>query len=224
MKKNILTFIVINLAILGAFGQEKTFGLMGGGTYYNGELNPRMVFTSPGFTGGILFRHNFPNNRVSLRFNANYIKIQGADSLSKNTYQLRRNHSFVREFWDLGMQVEMNFLKFDPEAVKKYYFTPYLSAGLVYMIMPTEQGYLNFGVPIALGMKYAVTPKFVIGLEWSYRWTLQDEMDDLQDDNFQQNLQKQMSHNPDADWYSLARVFFTFRLSKRTKSCPAYSY
>ncbi len=219
--KKILINLVLLFSAIGLFAQEGSLGLFAGGAYYIGELNPRSIMYMPSPAFGILYRHNF-NKRWTLRFEGNYTTLKGDDANSDNTYQQQRGYSFSNKTWDIGASIELNFFDFETEDIYEDYFSPYITTGLLLSIVPDAETPFEVAVPIGLGFKYALTEKITAGLEWNYRWTNSDQIDGLESDDFL-NVSKQMSYNPDTDWYSFFGVIVTFQIFKEDIACPAFN-
>ncbi len=219
--KKLLSIIIFSLFFVVAINaQEGNIGAFVGLSYYNGEINPQKVLFMPSPAYGIMYRHNI-NDRWALRFQADYSNIQASDAKSKNSYQQIRNYSFNNVYYDLGMQVELNFMQYDKKEFTTEYFTPYISTGIYLSYMPTTETMLFASVPIEFGMKYALTKKITIGALWSYRWTSSDEVDALAPDPVPFSS-KQHSYNPNKDLISFVGVFLTVSLFKEHIFCPAY--
>ena len=218
--KKILPIIIFSLLSVFIYAQEGNLGAFVGLSYYNGEVNPQKVLFMPSPAYGIMYRHNV-NDRWALRFQADYSIIQGSDAKSKNSYQQIRNYSFSNTYYDLGMQVELNFMQYDKKEFMTEYFTPYISTGVYLSYMPTTETPLFVSVPIEFGMKYALTKKITIGALWSYRWTSSDEVDALAPDPTPLRT-KQNSYNPNKDLISFMGVFMTVSLFREHIFCPAY--
>ena len=221
--KKIFLIIVVTIFYFGTNAQEGNLGLSAGAGYYNGELNQRNVLYMPSPAFGLLYRHNF-DERWSLRMGVNYFTLKGDDSRSENSYQTTRGHSFSKTVWDLGPQIEFNFKDYSKEKYTTDYFSPYISTGLLLIIVSDVEKPFEIAVPLAIGFKYAVTQKITAGLEWSYRWTNSDEVDGLRRDNLLSSTDPQRSYNPNSDWYSFIGAFFTFQVFKETSTCPSYSF
>jgi hypothetical protein len=76
----------------------------------------------------------------------------------------------------------------------------------------------HFSVPFGLGAKYMVSQNATIGFEWGFRKTFRDNIDGVV--NPGGTLDKSSTNN--ADWYSFAGFFITFRLFNKGKECPVY--
>ena len=93
MKKVIFQLIISLLAFNSISAQVKEFGLFLGGAYYRGELN-KSHFGQTDLSLGAIFKKDFPNDRVSLRFQLMYNRVQGDDFKSGVVQQINRNLSF----------------------------------------------------------------------------------------------------------------------------------
>ncbi|MBN2891843.1 MAG: hypothetical protein JXL97_08255 [Bacteroidales bacterium] len=221
--KKIIISIAFVLFFFGLSAQEGNLGIFAGTSYYNGEVYQRSILQSPSLALGILYRHNF-DDRWSLRIGANYSTLKGRDANVNNSYQNTRKYSFSTVVWDLGPQVEFNFMKYDKDQYYSYYFTPYLTTGVLLCVLPDAQRTFEVAVPVGFGFKYAVSHTVTAGMEWSYRWTNSDEIDGLIDDNLSLINNVQLSYNPDTDWYSFIGAFVTVRVFKDENTCPAFMF
>jgi hypothetical protein len=219
MKKIILltTFLLL---IIGIKAQEGNIGIMAGVAYYNGEVNPQKLFYMPSPAFSVIYRHNF-NDRYSLRFQGDYSTVQGNDAKSSNAYQQWRNYSFKNTIWDIGFQLELNFMDYNKNYLKTKYFTPYISTGVYMTYEPQSEIPIFVSIPIEFGFKYAINKQVTAGIQWDYRWNNSDYVDGLKPDVYTSST-KQLSYNPDMDLISFAQVFFTVNLFKEDVFCPAY--
>jgi hypothetical protein len=98
-----------------------------GVTYYFGDLNSNFRLNHPGIGFGAIGRYNF-NERISLKFGANYGHIEASDSESPNPVEQRRNLNFRSVLFDGSAQLEFNFLPliYSDESSR---FAPYVFAG-----------------------------------------------------------------------------------------------
>jgi hypothetical protein len=171
-------------------------GILGGVTYYVGDLNPSMPFrlSKPAF--GIMYRQNF-NTRVSLRVHGIRGTVAGDDAISKANPE--RGINFESQITEAGLQLEINFLEyfigsrmhsitpyiFGGAAV--FFFEPYGNVhGSVVALQPlTTEGQSKpynlyaFSVPFGLGVKYSLSKLIGVGAEWGMRKTLTDYLDDV---------------------------------------------
>lgn len=207
--RSIRVFLLLCLlAVVGSFKAQTpqpSLGVMGGGSYYIGELNPQEHFgegTNAG--GGLLYRHPL-NKRFLLRTHLFYGKVSGSDSDAGTRYKRNRNLHFRSEIVELAGIVELNF--FEHVIGDDHYFqSPYLFAGLAYFRMNPEARYQGqwyqlqplgtegqgvpgsgrekysldqLSIPFGIGIKANLGEWVTLGLEWGMRKTYTDYIDDV---------------------------------------------
>ncbi len=186
--------------------QYSEFGIMGGVSYYMGDLNPDIPFKKMLPAGGAFYRYNF-NERFSARgtFTAGY--LMGDDAKSKVQSQLDRNLRFESWLFEFSITGEFNFFKYAPGDMD-HFITPFLFGGIaifnfnpraeandgnMYELQPlgTEgQGTVKYAdrkkyslttasIPFGLGVKLNISKTFSVGLEWGMRYTFTDYLDDV---------------------------------------------
>jgi len=176
--------------------QEMDVGILGGGTYYLGELNPgkQFLFTRPAFGG--LLRINL-DNRWAARLNILRGAMAGDDRVSK--VNETRNLRFKSSITEISVIGEFNFLEYFTGS-KINYFSPYLLVGPGYFIFNpkapwdgnyyelndigtegTDNNYKLYGFTaiFGFGFKYSLTNRIGISLEWGMRKTFTDYLDDI---------------------------------------------
>lgn len=189
-----LIFLVLPASVIKA-QKSGDIGLMGGVTYYVGDLNPGMPFRLSKPAYGILYRQNF-NSRVSVRAHGLFGAIEGDDAVSKANPE--RNLNFESKITEAGLQLEINFFEYFIGS-RKHSISPYLFGGVaVFFFKPygnlpsgrtelqplTTEGQnpynlYSFSIPFGLGVKYSVNKHFGVGAEWGMRKTTTDYLDDV---------------------------------------------
>ncbi len=190
-----LLFLVFSTPLIHA-QKSGDFGLLGGVTYYMGDLNPNKPFlmSKPAF--GVLYRQNF-NSRISLRVHGLRGTVAGDDAVSKTNSD--RNLNFESKITEAGVQLEINFFEYFIGS-KLHSISPYIFGGAsVFFFKPygnvagqnaelqplTTEGQSNpyklyaFSVPFGLGVKYSISKLIGLGAEWGMRKTNTDYLDDL---------------------------------------------
>lgn len=186
--------------------QFSEFGLMGGVSYYMGDLNPEIPFKKVLPAGGAFYRYNF-NDRFSARgaFSVGY--LMGDDAKSKVQSQIDRNLRFESWLFEFAITGEFNFFKYAPGDMH-HPITPFLFGGIavfkfnpratasdgnMYELQPlgTEGQGTTFypdrkkyslttaSIPFGLGLKANISKTFSVGLEWGMRYTFTDYLDDV---------------------------------------------
>ncbi|MEW6467468.1 MAG: DUF6089 family protein [Bacteroidota bacterium] len=260
-------------AFAGQSTSNSEFGIFLGGSYYLGELNPNGHFNS--FTqpaGGVIYRYNF-NPRFSVKGNLLFGNIMGDDARSDVPSQITRNYAFKSPINELAAEVEFNFLPFttgDPKTP----FTPYVFGGLaVYKFNPQGQignnwyalqplgtegqgtplssdkkyKLIQMSLPFGVGLKFNIAQRVGVSLEWGFRKTFTDYLDDVSKSYVDpnqlagyngptaayfadtsvntvpgSNVGKQRGDSSTKDWYSFAGIMLTFKLKGRVGQCYSY--
>ncbi|MBR9922007.1 MAG: porin family protein [Bacteroidetes bacterium] len=158
-----------------------------GVSYYFGDLNTSFDLSRPGLSAGVVGRYNF-NERICIKFSANYGSVSADDAESDNPFERARNLSFQSVLADGTAQMEFNFFPYEHGSADNFY-TPYLFAGLtaVYYNPVTEyegelvelrqlgtegqfkgEEYSQVGGGLAYGAGFKI--------DLSYRWSLNFEI------------------------------------------------
>jgi len=143
-KKSILLrrtiLYLLCFAALAGFSQtqrrnyrQKELGFFAGGSYYLGDINPRIHFLSTRPALGIFYRYE-TNYRYAFRFSFNYGSVAGSDSKSLEADQLERNLSFKSNIFELSSVAEFNFVEYRI-GHDKHRFTMFLFAGLGFFLL-----------------------------------------------------------------------------------------
>jgi len=180
-------------------------GILGGVTYYVGDLNPGVPFRMSNPAFGLMYRQNF-NSRISVRAHGLYGSVAGDDAF-RNTNP-ERNLNFESKIYEGGIQLEINFFEYFIGS-KLHPISPYIFGGASVFFFkpygtifnPTEladvsgntvelrplhtEGQDNpynsyaFAIPFGLGIKYSVSKLIGVGAEWGMRRTTTDYLDDV---------------------------------------------
>jgi hypothetical protein len=198
--KRILFFLCIMISSLALRAQKSDeIGIMLGGSYYIGDLNPTKHFSSltrP--AGGIVYRHNF-NMRFAVAGNAYFGSVQGIDARSSSFEQQQRNLSFRSNIYEFAARGEFNFIEYKIGS-DKYQFTPFMFLGVgVFNFNPkasfgnqwvalqplhTEgqaKAYskVQLAIPFGAGVRINLAKRIGLLAEWGMRKTFTDYIDDV---------------------------------------------
>ncbi|MCF8256765.1 MAG: porin family protein [Flavobacteriales bacterium] len=206
MRKSLLvSFLALMLSGTTVFAQYSEVGLLGGISFYMGDLNPDMPFRDVRPAGGLFYRYNF-NDRFSVRAAAHVAYLVGSDASSTDPAQLERNLSFESWLFDFSVTGEFNFFKYAPGDMR-HWITPFLFGGISIFkfnprtelngemwelqplgtegqgttFYPDRQKYslVNAAIPFGLGVKVNISKTFSVGVEWGMRYTFTDYLDDV---------------------------------------------
>ncbi len=231
MRIVILFLLLVNGMSLYA---QKTLegGILAGGHYYLGDINPSRQFHSTQFGGGLFVRQNY-NKRWAVRANLTLGTLSGDDADFSNAYQQTRNIHFNTPLLEIVAQAEFNFLSYKLGSTRHTSpYTPYFASGLGYLLLSNSTTPHNIILPMSVGVKFAIGKKLEIGLEWSFRKTFSDYVDNLSGKEYEQaNMKtpskikyKQIAFLYDKDWYSFAGIFITYKIFQSGSVCKAYDF
>lgn len=199
----IFAFIDHSYSQMNEYVQEGEFGITAGVAHYFGDLNNRGHINRPKIALGGFVRKQF-GNYSSVRLSGHFAKLGYSDIYSNNEYDLRRNLSFNTNIFEIALQGDFNFFKFNPTD-PNYAFTPYATIGIGFFnynpyayyknqkvyLRPLhtegqtfykgrkEYGSMALCFPIGFGVKYAINDKVNISFEISHRFTTTDYIDDV---------------------------------------------
>ncbi len=215
-----ISFILM-LFVGNAFpSDELDVGIFAGSSYYMGNINTSRPFYRPSPALGALLKYNF-NEHYALKMGFNYGQLRADDLDFDNILHQSRQADFVNNFYDFSLQGEFNFTPFKVTIFRKP-FSTFITAGLAYTFIPDGQGpaanYLN--IPFGGGVKYGVSRKVTIGLEWILKKSFTDDIDGVR--SFGQFDTPSLVHNN--DWVSLAGFFITIKPFERRGDCAVYWY
>ncbi len=192
--------------------QTLELGIGLGISAYNGDILPdALSFTKTSALAGQVQISFHLNERWKAQVFYNRGRLKGADA---DFDRHNRNLSFVTNIDELGVRGIFNLIRFDPYGRTGSPFTAYVGTGLtVYhfnpfttniqgqkvflqevgtagQYLPNEQdrprpyNLFQLGIPITMGVSYAVTPQLILGLEVDYRWLFTDYIDDIGPDRY----------------------------------------
>ncbi|MDG1238380.1 MAG: DUF6089 family protein [Flavobacteriales bacterium] len=200
MKKFIFLLFISSVINVGAQVQE--FGFFSGASYYLGDLN-KSHFSQQEVSLGAIYKTDFRNERMSLRFHLMYTKLKAADGQSGNPEQIFRKLSFKSDVIEFGPVLEIDFFPFHPgqnHTDEPDFGSPYFLIGINYMRMNPKTKYSNewielqplmtegqskpyalnqIVIPFGLGIKMNITHHLSFSIEYSMRKTFTDYLDDV---------------------------------------------
>ncbi|TNE54828.1 MAG: hypothetical protein EP338_05780 [Bacteroidetes bacterium] len=183
---------------------KSELGILAGGIYYIGDLNPESHFKNTELTYGAIYRYN-PHSRTAFRSSFMYGIVKASDTDANNDFQRNRNLSFESEIFEFSAGFEFNYLPYKT-GHDRHRFSPYLFAeiGVFHMNPKTEfngelialqdlgtegQGSglssrnfypkVQFNIPIGLGIKASLSKNICFNLEYVLRKTFTDYLDDV---------------------------------------------
>ncbi|MGM9811558.1 MAG: DUF6089 family protein [Muribaculaceae bacterium] len=216
MKKLAVIMLMI-ASMMAAQAQEYRFEAGGaiGMSGYLGDANNANLLKKPGYVAGGLFRYII-NSRMALKANLLTAKISGNSANLANVYPDEQTYAFSSQLYDLGAQFEFNFLNYGigSKYLKLKRISPYLTLGVGATLATGDGDAFTLNVPMGVGVKYKLSERLNIGLEFTMRKTFSDELDGLKDLN---GVTSGFAKN--TDWYSFTMISITYEFSKRCRTC-----
>lgn len=196
-------------------------GMLGASSYY-GDANYTGFLQNTNIMGGILWRYNI-NPRMALKANLAFAKISGNTADGDNRFP-GGDVEFSRNIYDLGVQYECNFFAYGQGATYKgtRRFTPYISGGLGMTYAPEPlKNVFTLNIPLGVGVKYKFAPRWNVGCEMSFRFTVSDDLDVTEETapmlNDPYGIKSSGLKNKDS--YSFLSIFVTYDIAPKYRRC-----
>lgn len=229
MKLSRFSIIFFLMSFFSAYSQHSEIGILGGTSYYVGEINPSIqVINEPNLALGVFYRRN-TSTRYALRFGVNYGKLSATDNITTTKLSDYRNLSFASDLYEGYGILEFNFLPYQINNYRTSSFSPYVFIGAaVFLVEPEVTNNISGltvssgaiiapSIPFGLGVKFNLVQNLGIGIEWGMRKTFTDEIDGLSP-KFTNGYQ--LSNSQNNDWYSILGITLNYKILTKTDHCP----
>ncbi len=202
-------------------GYMVELGLGGGGCFYMGDANSRLYNNTNGVVS-LLARYNV-NPRFSLKAD---LAAAGISGNTDNAYGVLPGDGlkFSRTVYDFGVQAEWGFSGYGMEGWNGCHrLAPYglMGVGMTFAAKPAQNDFgANF--PVGLGLRYKMSERVNIGLEWTMRFSTSDRLDVTQETSDTQLENPFMIKGKgikNKDSYSFTMLYVTFDVFKRPCHC-----
>ena len=223
--KKVVLFSTISIVICAtAVAQEYKYEIGGGLGFssYMGDANKNnpLLELHPAF--GAVFRKNI-DLRWALKANLLTGGISGDTKKFNNVYPENASVEFSRRFYDLGGQIEFNFLPYSDKFpyLQTSKFSPYLAVGLGFTLAPGDNTFFDINLPIGLGVKYMIKNRVNLGLEYSVKKLFSDGFDapDKSGFNLDNPYQLNGSSLKNKDWYTILMFSVTWSFGPNDRKC-----
>ena len=202
----IVALLACNIGFSQTFSRDAEIGIMGGGMNYIGDLNNERLDGKVNLAGSLLFRYDF-HSRWAVQIEALYGNIEGGnpDILPDRNLSFQSNileasitlqfnflpyqtGAFSQRFtpymfWGLGV------FSFNPKTqytdahgeTQWYELQPLCTEGQGLDLYPDREPYdlIQVSMPFGLGLKYRAFKYVTFGLEYGFRKTWTDYLDDV---------------------------------------------
>jgi opacity protein-like surface antigen len=221
--KLVLLFLLFICSTAVAQEYKYELGGMAGMSMYMGDANQNSFFKEWNPSVGVIFRKNL-NFRWALKTDLLYGKVSGDTKNNNNVFPDQARASFSRSFFELGGQMEFNFLPYSDKFayLNTSKVSPYIFTGLGLTLAPGEnQTFFNLNLPIGVGVKYKLRNKINIGIEYSVHRLFGDGFDTPDKNGFNLNNPYQVNNGlfKNKDWYNTLLLSITFEFGLRDGRC-----
>ena len=196
-------------------------GIGGGGSVYMGDVNDRLYRDTNGAVS-IIARYNI-NPRLAVKANLAAAGISGSTDNANGTFPTSYEVRFSRTVYDFGVQAEWGFTGYgiiDWNGTHR--LAPYGLAGLGMSLAPAkEKNDFALCLPIGLGLRYKLSERVNLGMEWTMRFTTSDRLDVNENGDFtlQDPFLIKGKGIKNKDSYSFTMFYLTFDVFKRPCDC-----
>jgi len=152
----LLVLFICTTAVAQEYKYE--IGGMAGMSMYMGDANQTNLFLGLHPAGGLVFRRNF-NFRWALKTDLLAGKISGNTKNTANVFPDHAEYQFSRSFYELGGQMEFNFLPYSDKFayLNTSRISPYLLSGLGFTMAPGKRNFFDFHRFLAPRRRYSLT-------------------------------------------------------------------
>ncbi len=216
-KGRLLSIAVAALLSMGHITAQEYLHEVGaavGTSFYLGDTNATQLYQQVKPAFGAIYRHNI-NYRWAIKGQLLTGGISGDTKLNDNRYPNGANYSFDNQLFDLGVQAEFNFFNYGMgmSYLGTSRIAPYLSFGLG---LVTTGDVWSANIPIGVGLKYKIAPRWNVGIDFSLRKSFTDRLDSNELDD---PYVIESSWLKNTDWYSFTLLTVSYDLGKIKENC-----
>ena len=216
-------FFIMLICFTGttAVAQEYKYeiGGMAGLSMYLGDANQSALLRGFHPAGGLVFRRNF-NFRWALKTDLMAGKVAGNTKNTENVFPNQGEVAFSRSFFELGGQIEFNFLPYSDKFayLNTSKLSPYLLTGLG---VTAASGFGSVNLPLGLGVKYKIKNRVNLGLEYAVHKLFSDSFDapDKSGFNLDNPYKIRSGTFKNKDWYNTLMFSVTWDFGPNDRKC-----
>jgi opacity protein-like surface antigen len=208
-----------------AVAQEYVYEIGGtaGMSMYMGDANQTALLRGFNSTAGFVFRKNI-NFRWALKSDLMIGKVTGNTGNTKNVFPDHAGTSFSRTFFELGSQMEFNFLPYSDKFAYLHTsrISPYVLAGIGVTVAPGDnRTFLSLNLPLGIGVKYKIRNRINLGLEYSVHKLFGDDLDapDSRGFNLDNPYGIKSGLLKNKDWYNTLMFSVTWDFGPNDRKC-----
>ncbi len=223
--KNIFCALsLLFISCITAVAQEYHYeiGGMAGASMYMGDANKNNIFQGWHPSVGAVFRKNI-NFRWALKADLLMGTVSGNTRNTENVFPFDSEASFRRNFYELGGQMEFNFLPYSDKFayLRTSKLSPYLLCGFGLTYASGSDAFFGINIPLGIGLKYKMRNRINLGVEYSFRKLFADDFDAPSKSGFNLDnpYQIKSSKLKNQDWYSLLLFSVTWDFGPNNRKC-----
>lgn len=224
--------ILILFFSIATFGQIHEVGLFVGGANAIADVGSGKYIKPTDVAVGGIYKWN-RSPRHSYRFSAIYTNISGDDLKSTDPRRKERGYTFENNIMELTTGLEFTFLDFDLHDEHNYArkTTPYLFTGVTYLhydalyLTPQKtiekyNSHNTFAIPMTVGIKTALTKRFILAFEVSARYAFTDDLDGSNPVRDKEEYESLKFGNTNSnDWYVFTGFTLTYTFGRNPCFC-----
>lgn len=224
MKRLFLFVFILCFSKLNA--QINEIGVFLGGSNFIGDVGKTTYIAPNEPAFGILYKWN-RSPRHAYRFSIIHSTLSANDLESDVPGRYKRGLKFKNSITEASAGLEFNFFDFNlHELVPK--LTPYVYTGVTYTAYDglfyagndtkSDAIHSTIGIPMIVGIKTNIKPKWILAVEVGARYTFADDIDGSNPTN--ENLQQQRFGNLNSnDWYVFTGLTLTYTFGEKPCYC-----
>ena len=206
-----------------AQAQIHEVGVFLGGSNYIGDIGPTTYIAPNEPAFGLLYKWN-KSPRHSYRFSYTQSDITSNDLDSEEASRNQRGYLFENNLKEVSLGLEFNFFDFNLHELSTK-ITPYVFSGVNYFsakytltntkadisVEGRTERRKSIAIPMVVGIKSNITPRFVLAVETGARYTLTDNIDG--------SFNQQFGNINNNDWYVFSGVTLTYTFGEKPCYC-----
>ncbi|MET3029242.1 DUF6089 family protein [Flavobacterium sp. UW10123] len=227
--KKIFNLLLCFFPLITLNAQINEIGVFLGGSNFVGDVGKTTYIAPEKLAFGVLYKWN-RSPRHSWRFSYTQSNISGNDLKSDETGRNQRGYRFDNDIKELSAGLEFNFFDFN---LHDYHtkVTPYVFTGLNFFLFDNLYRYRSnpdviyaqknrssIAIPIILGIKSNISPRFVLAAEVGARYTFTDNIDGSNPNTSNSDILKFGNLNNN-DWYVFSGLTLTYTFGKKPCYC-----
>jgi hypothetical protein len=220
-------FLLMLIYFIGAtaVAQEYKYeiGGMVGASMYMGDANQTNLLRGFNPAVGFVLRRNF-DFRWAVKTDLMMGRITGNTKNTDNVFPNMGETSFARNFFELGGQIEFNFLPYSDKFayLNTSKIAPYLLTGVGFTVAPGKnQTFGSLNIPLGLGVKYKIRNRINLGLEYAVHKLFSDSFDapDKEGFNLDNPYKIKSGLFKNKDWYNTLMFSVTWDFGPNDRKC-----